>query len=152
MIRFQKIEQELAPLLPLLKPYFKSRSGVVSAYLVGTCASGQQHPLTDVAIGVWLHPDLPTFSYFDQRLEMMGEIAAILGTGEIDLLILNELPTIMAYHIIQPRYILYERYPEMRVRFETSVIDRYLDSAPLRKVQRSYLKRQIREGSFFGES
>ena len=44
-----------------------------------------------------------------------------------------------------------ERSPEVRVRFETHVIDRYLDSAPLRAVQLSYLKHQIREGSLFGQ-
>ena len=151
MIGLKKIEHDLQPLLRKLGPYFESEHTVDIAYLFGSRAAGEERRLSDVDIGLLLKTSIPRFSYLDRRLAFMKDLARIVQTDEIDVIILNEAPITLAYHAIKQRSILYERSPEVRVRFETHVIDRYLDSAPLRAVQLSYLRHQIREGSLFGQ-
>lgn len=151
MIGLKKIEHDLQPLLRKLGPYFESEHTVDVAYLFGSRAAGEEHQLSDVDIGVLLKERIPRSSYLERRLELMKDLARIVQTDEVDVIILNEAPITLAYHVVKQRSILFERSPEVRVRFETHVIDRYLDSAPLRAVQLSYLKRQIREGSLFGQ-
>jgi predicted nucleotidyltransferase len=152
MIHFRKIDPDpMQRGLADLPRYFEKRGDIVVAYLFGFYAKGRPGPLSDVDIGVLLDREEDHRVELREKLEMLHELSRVLGTEEVDLVILNECPLSLAYEVIRERHILYESDPDKRIRFETRVIDRYLDFAYFRRVQQSYILKQLKEGTYFGK-
>jgi len=122
--------------------------GVVSALLFGSQARGTSTPLSDVDIAVWLDPQIPASQRLSWQLRLTGAAAEALGTGEVQVVILNDSPPLLAHRAIRDGVRLVERDHALRVRLETRVILDYLDTAPLRAILAAGLKRRIEEGRF----
>jgi hypothetical protein len=60
-------------------------------------------------------------------LEMFGRIADILGTDEIDLVILNNAPLSLTGRILQERKILVDKEPFVRHLFESRILREFFD-------------------------
>ena len=76
--------------------------GAVSAYLFGSHAEGRAHRESDVDIGVLLrHDRYPTDrARFDARVTLSEQIAAALQISQVDLVILNDVPPLLARRIV----------------------------------------------------
>ena len=90
MIRFQQLPEDIEQRLPLASEYLRSHPKVVFAYLFGGLARGERRPLSDVDIAVYLAGTVATA---DVKLDILGKLIDILGTDEIDLVILNTAST-----------------------------------------------------------
>ena len=86
MIRFKPLPEDIEQRLPLAAEYLRSHPKVVFAYLFGGLARGERRPLSDVDIAVCL---ADTVGAADAKLDILGKMIDILGTDEIDLVILN---------------------------------------------------------------
>jgi hypothetical protein len=124
------------------------REGVVAAMLIGSQARGTPGPLSDIDIAVWHDPQLDSQSRFDLQLDIAGDATRILGTDEIDVMLLNNAPPLMRQRAIREGRRLVERDREERVRLETRAILEFLDTAPLRAELGRGMRRRMKEGRF----
>lgn len=125
-----------------------ARESVVAGYLIGSQARDTAGPLSDVDLAVWLDPDLPRERRYDERLGLMGAAARAVGTGEVDVVPLNDAPPLLRQRAIRDGRLLVDRDPRQRVRFETAALVEYLDTAPLRQALAAGLRRRFAEGTF----
>lgn len=149
MILFKKLGPEVKDRLVKLGEYFEKRHDISVVYLFGTLALGEVRPLSDIDIVVLLRDKDNHQNEFKLKLELLSELTNLLGTEEIDLVILNRCPISLAYHAISEHCILFERDAQKRINFETKIIDSYLDFSSFRKIQQKYLLEQLKEGTYF---
>lgn len=116
------------------------------AYLFGSAARNEAGPLSDLDVAVYLDGRVNEFRY---RLRLAEGLARALKTEKLDLVVLKSAPVLLKYEVISSGIILKEDRPR-RVMFETLVLQEYLDTAYLRKVQLQYLQEQMKGGTFFG--
>jgi len=106
----------------LLNDFFLRDSNVIFAYLFGGMVKDRPSPLSDVDIAMYVK-DMKKLDY----LGMFGKIAAILGTDEIDLVILNNAPLSLTGRILQERKILVDKEPFVRHLFESRILREFFD-------------------------
>ena len=124
MIRFEKIPEDILSRLPQLEQLFNKEKQVIFAYLFGSLAKGKQHPLADVDIAVYLKT-LETLA--DYKVELFLKLSDVLGTSEIDLVILNTAPISLAGRILQGRRIIIDKEPFKRHLYESLTLREYFD-------------------------
>lgn len=146
MIKFEKIKEDVRKYFPELLELFKKDRDVVALYLFGSYGRDDIGPLSDVDIAVLLEPRVSSVNYFEKQLRLMRDACHLLHTDEVDLVILNEAPIDLQYAVLESGKLLYARDNPLRIRYETKIIERYLDSTRLRKEYFHFLKKHIREG------
>lgn len=119
-------------------------------YLFGSHAEGRSNKLSDIDLGVLLSRSVPVEDYLDLRRRYNYLFADALKTDRVEVVVLNEAPSHLAFQIVAPRCILFERDPLYRVQFETEVTNRFLDFRPFLEIREGYVKRQLSQGDFFG--
>lgn len=124
------------------------REGVVAGSLIGSQARGNPSPLSDVDIAVWCDPKLDSRGRFNLQLSISGEAGRVLGTDEIDVILLNDAPPLMRQRAIRDGKRLVERDRGERVRLETRAMLDYLDTALLRAELGRGMRRRMEEGRF----
>ena len=131
-----------------LADLFDRQPDVVAAYLFGSQARGDAGPLSDVDLAVWLDGSEGTGQRLQRQLALSGEAASLLGTDEVELVVLNGAPPLLAQRVIRDGELLAERSALDRVRLETDAVIRYLDTIPLREELGRGLERRLAEGTF----
>lgn len=116
-----------------LKEYFKNKP-VRLVYLMGSQASGQTKPYSDVDMAVLFDQNLSAKQRFNIRIELLSNLAKFLGTDNIDLIDLQNASPLFAYEAIKHRKELYVEDENIRVNFETKALANYFD-------QKYYLSR-----------
>ncbi|HFD40587.1 MAG TPA: nucleotidyltransferase domain-containing protein [Anaerolineae bacterium] len=129
---------------PKLAEIFERRQ-VTLAYLFGSQATGQAGPLSDVDIAVLLPPGTPASRWSAIQLALTNDLIDLLGCNQVDVVVLNRAPPLLADRVVRYGQVLFESDPLQRVRFETETLRRYLDTKPLRKLLWTYLERQIQQ-------
>jgi predicted nucleotidyltransferase len=112
-----------------LAAIFEGRK-VVFAYLFGSQAKGNVGPLSDIDIAVCFDETIPSAEHFDLRLEVLGELTDLLQTDDVDLVVLNEAPPLLAHRILRDGRLLFSADERSRLRFETRAVLQYLDWKP----------------------
>lgn len=151
MIKFKPIEHDPRKYFPELIKMLKEDKDIITAYLFGSYATDKIAPLSDVDIAVLLDRQFPKDNYFDKQLDLIGEIAHILRTDEVDIVVLNRAPVDFRYSIISKSTILVEKDNRQRVDFETKAAGKYLDTQRIRDEYYSFLHKRIKEGRFASE-
>lgn len=151
--RVTKVDEH-APVPPLDEPararlrHALARDGVVAALLIGSQAAGRAGPLSDVDVAVWVASELRPAERRDLRLALIDAAARALGTGEVDVVILNDTPPLLRQRAMRDGVRLVERDARARVRLETTALLEYLDTAPLRATLGAARRRRLAEGRF----
>ncbi|MFQ6124385.1 MAG: nucleotidyltransferase domain-containing protein [Candidatus Heimdallarchaeota archaeon] len=112
---------------------FKSVDQLICVYLFGSQLS-RPSDLSDIDFGLLFDRLTSRTELFMRQLESIDKISAILSTDKVDRVILNHAPPLLSYNIIKG-VVIYCRNEEERVKFETRVIDTYLD---LEKIYSEY--------------
>ncbi|WP_305042492.1 type VII toxin-antitoxin system MntA family adenylyltransferase antitoxin [Geoalkalibacter sp.] len=112
------------------------------AYAFGSHARGDVGPLSDIDIAVFLDRRMSIFNY---RLRLMESLARELGTERLDLVTLNDAPVVLRFEVVRGGRVIKENR-KRRITFEARTLAEYLDTEHLRRTQREYLKRQLRQG------
>ena len=124
------------------------KEGVVAGMLIGSQARGTPGPLSDVDIAIWHDPTLDPRGRLDLQLRLTQDAGRVLGTDEIDIVMLNHAPPLMCHRAVRDGKRLVERDRDERVRLETRAILNYLDTAPLRAELGRGVRRRMEEGRF----
>ena len=122
MIRLSPIPRDIQERFGPLARFLKKDPNILFAYLFGGLAAGRRSPLSDVDLALYLRDEKKM-----DTLETHGRISQILGTEEIDLIILNQAPISLAGRILQTRKILMDKAPFVRHRYESLVLREFFD-------------------------
>lgn len=140
MIKYNKLPENIIQLLTGAVDYLESHPQILFAYLFGGLARGKPQPLSDIDIAVYLKPDC---NFAENKLDVLGNLMAILQTDEIDLVVLNsaELPLIM--NVLRNKKVLVDKDPFCRHLFESLMMRKYFDFSIKESAQ---LKRRYLHG------
>jgi len=134
MIRLSPIPHNIQERFGPLVDFFMEESNIIFAYLFGGLAKGQFGPLSDIDLALYLKNEKKM-----DYLDTFGKISEILGTGEIDLVILNKAPLSLAGRVLQGRKVLVDKAPFVRHRFESLTLRMFFDFS---LKERTILKRR----------
>lgn len=132
------VHDRVDDLLDRLKPVWETHPEIVCAYLFGSLAHGRGGPLSDMDTAVLRDPSfVPVESgwqtyWGDLHAELVH--AAGLGDDQLDLVILNTVRNpLLAHRATWHGRLIFCRDHQARVRVETEILRRFLDTAYLRR-------------------
>ncbi len=135
----QKLEK--GTLISRLAEFFKSREYVELAYLFGSHSKGKQGPLSDIDIGVYLSSKPTKAERIERRLDSTAELAGLLKTESIDLIIMNDASPVISFEIIKPNIPVFIKDEDLKLDVEQKIMSLYLD----RKYHENLLNRVFLE-------
>ena len=103
---------------------------VAFAYLFGSQAKGTAGSLSDIDIAVYFDEEVDADEHFDLRLATSGEITDLYKTDEVDLIVLNEAPPLLAHRILKEGILIFSDNDKMRLEYEVKAVLKYLDWKP----------------------
>lgn len=127
-----------------------ARREIQAAYLFGSVVSGRARHNSDVDVAVLIKPANVRSGFLKYRLKLMADLAGALGRADVDLIVLNEAPPVLAHQVLAKGKLVFERSASARIEFHVRTVNLYFDTEPMRKIYRHYLKKRIREGNIFG--
>jgi predicted nucleotidyltransferase len=142
--------QDLASIERVVIPFLESRRDVLAAYIFGSIVTGRARHDSDVDIAVLVSDKVMRRDSFQYRLGMMTELMRILKRDDVDLILLNKAPSLLAHRVLKKGKLIFERSASARVAFQVRTVNRYLDSQPMRNLYLAYLKKHARKGKIFG--
>lgn len=122
MIRFKRIPEKTFEKIDSLTEFFITDPKVIFAYLFGGLLRERRNPFSDVDLAIYLG-NLKNLDY----LALFGNIANILGTDEIDLVILNSASLALSGRIMQNRKVLVDKDPFLRHKYESLILRKFFD-------------------------
>ena len=129
--------------------FLGSRAEVQAAYLFGSVVTGRARPDSDVDIAVLVSERVLRRDPFQYRLDLMTAVMGILRRDDVDLILLNQAPPLLAHRVLSRGKLILERSAPARVAFQVQTVNRYLDSQPMRNLYLTYLKKHAREDKVF---
>jgi predicted nucleotidyltransferase len=124
MIKFEKIPDDIMQRLPTVVNALEQDPRVLFAYLFGGLADGEQKPLSDIDVALFL---VETTSLAENKLDLFEKLSDLFGTAEIDLVILNSAPISLAGRILQKKQLLVDKEPFRRHRYESLTLREFFD-------------------------
>jgi uncharacterized protein len=124
MIKLEKLPSDILARLREAEGVLAQDSNVVFAYLFGGLAKKEIRPLSDVDIAVYLRG---TKNLAEYKVNLFDRITDVLGTDELDLVILNTAPISIAGRILQDKRTLVDKEPFLRHRFESLKLREFFD-------------------------
>ena len=113
---------------------------IAVAYLFGSRARGNARPNSDVDVGVLLDAGVDIHR---RQLDLMASLGA-----NVDLVVLNDAPPALGYRVLRDGIVLVCHDDRARVEHWVRTVDRYLDTAPMRRTLEEGLRHRIAEGRF----
>jgi predicted nucleotidyltransferase len=124
MIKFEKLPPRILSRIPAASKVLVQDPRVVFAYLFGGLAAGRVTPLSDVDIAVYVNDNRDLADY---KLALFDRITDSLGTAEVDLIVLNTAPVVIAGRILQNKKLLVDKEPFRRHAYESLVLREFFD-------------------------
>ena len=142
--------RDLETIQRVLIPYFQTRPDIQVGYLFGSVVSGRMRPDSDVDIAVLVSDRVMSRDPLKFRLKLMTGLMKVLNRDDVDLVLLNQAPPLLAHRILSKGKLIFERSASHRVAFQVRAVNRYLDTQPMRNLYLAYLKKHAHEGRIFG--
>jgi predicted nucleotidyltransferase len=124
--------------IPIAAQYLRSRKDVCFAYLFGGLAKGRPSPISDIDIAIYLTEDA---DIIESRLEILENLADVLNTDAIDLIVLNHASLSLSMNILKNNKILVDKKPSVRHVYQSLIMRKYFDY--------HYLESEILERRFY---
>ena len=126
------------------------RREIQAAYVFGSAATGRTRPESDLDVAVLLGKPLDPTRSVDYRLKLMTDLGAALHRSDIEIVILNDAPPLLAHRVLSRGKLVFERSASARVRFQVRTAALYADLVPMFETQIRYLKQHARTGRLGG--
>ena len=84
------------------------------------------------------------------RLKLMADLGSALRRSDVEVVILNDAPPLLAHRVLSRGRLVFERSASARVRFQVNTASRHLDLVPMWETHIRYLKKNLREGRVGG--
>lgn len=110
--------------MPQVEAFLAAHPKVRFAYLFGGLAGRGRSVLSDVDIAVFLSEDADPV---EAKLQILGRLMDILGTDEIDLVVLNDASLSLQGRILSGKVVLADNSPFLRHRFESLTLRKFFD-------------------------
>lgn len=145
MVYFEAMESVISikEIGAILNCALQKRDEVRVVYLFGSQARGTVANSSDIDIGVLLNEDFVKESVYGYRADLTAELISLLRTDKVDLVVLNHAPPLLAHRVLRDGIVLHCKDESERIAFEVKMLNRFLDTAPLRKRQNEYLKKSV---------
>ncbi len=122
MIRYKLIPEDIHQKINSLTGIFINDHNIIFAYLFGGLLKDKPNPLSDVDVAVYVK-NIKKLDY----LELFGNIANVIGTDEIDLIILNTAQLSLTGRVLQNRKVLVDKNPFLRHKYESIILREFFD-------------------------
>jgi predicted nucleotidyltransferase len=142
--------RDLKSIRSALIPYLHSKPDIQACYLFGSVVSGRARPDSDVDIAVLVSETVMRRDPFKYRLRLMSDLMKLLNRDDVDLILLNQAPPLLAHRVLSRGALIFERSASARVAFQVRTVNRYLDTQPMRNLYLAYLRKHAREGRILG--
>ena len=119
-----------AAIIQTLTNYFAGRRDVVAAYLFGSVARNQDHPGSDVDVGVILTAAPKDLAAIDVVGDMHADVEALLRK-EVDLVVMNGASPDLLHRVLRDGILLHESDHRQRLLFEMQARNEYFDMQPI---------------------
>lgn len=123
---------------------------IQAAYIFGSVATGRMRPDSDVDVAGLVSGRIQPDNMFKYRLKLMADLGFALHRSDVDVVILNEAPPLLAHRVLSMGKLIFERSASVRVRFQVNTVNRYADLVPMFETQIQYLKKSVRDGRIVG--
>jgi predicted nucleotidyltransferase len=140
MIKNKKLPENILDFLPQVVDFLKNRQKVVFSYLFGSLARDKVLPLSDIDIAIYLKEGM---DLDQEKMSILQNLIDLLGTEEIDLVLLNTAPLTLKARIVENKKILVDKEPFLRHSFESLVLREYFDFS---KKEEAIFKRRFSLG------
>src|SRR5260370_10441192 len=110
-----------------------SKREILAAYVFGSVATGRTREGSDIDVAVLLQDGMGSSRMFQYRLRLMADLGSALHRSDVEVVILNEAPPLLAHRVLSKGKLLFERSASARVRFQIMTAYRYLDILPASK-------------------
>jgi len=124
MIKDKKLPENILELLPKANYFLENYQKVIFAYLFGSLARDKVLPLSDIDIAIYLEEGA---DFSQEKMTILRNLIDMLGTEEIDLVLLNTAPLTLKARIVENKKILVDKDPFLRHSFESLVLREYFD-------------------------
>lgn len=126
-------------MLAVLRSYFARRGDVRLALLFGSQARGQARERSDVDVAVQFEPAASARPGLDHPLFAVAADLQVLLGRPVDVVDLSRAEPPLAFAVAAEGEVVCEREPGLATEFRAAAFDRYLDTAPLRRLRSVYL-------------
>ena len=140
MIKLEAVPADILSRIPEAQRLLERDKTVIFAYLFGRMATGRVTPLSDVDIAVYVSNETDLRAY---KLELFDELTGVLGTAELDLIILNSAPLSLSGRIVQSRKVLVDKDPHRRYEYESITLRKFFD---FQLKEAEYFRRRYKSG------
>jgi hypothetical protein len=119
---------------------------IQAAYIFGSVAQGRARPDSDIDVAVLLGHHLPDARALRYRLTLAGDLGAALHRNDVQLIILNDAPPLLAQRVLSRGVLVFQRSRAARVRFHVATARRYDDMLPTMERYVDRLKQHVGHG------
>lgn len=126
-----------------LKKFAKAHREIEVLYLFGSTITGKTNGQSDIDLALLLTRKIRREQYFDLRLKFMDQLARLLRTDKVEVIILNEAPLRFYHEIISTGKILYEKNRADRIDQECKMESLYFGMKHYFDFQRETLKMKL---------
>ena len=135
-------------LLERLRGALAAHPEVAFAYLFGSAARGPRHRASDVDVAVSLGERREDGGEGALRPDLLGAVQRALGREDVDLVLLDRAPPLLAERIARTGTLICSRDEPGRLRWIVETKSRYCDLRPLRALLDAAVARRVRSGTF----
>ena len=109
--------------------YLEKHPEIEVAYIFGSVAQGKITPLSDIDIAILIdNAQIDENAYrYGYKAEILSDFIKLLKTNAIDLVILNEVNTLLRHRVLYSGKILHSKNEKKRIAFQTTTISKYND-------------------------
>lgn len=118
------------PLGQRIAGLLESRQEVLEVYLFGSRARGGAQPHSDIDVAVYIDDAYEDRSVFGLRAELSTLLMEGLRDNGVDLLILNQAPPVLYYHVLRDGVRVLSRDLAKTTTREGRAVSRYCDFVP----------------------
>ena len=122
-----KLKNDVLEKLPEAIQAVKMHPEVTALYSLGSAATHELKPLSDLDFAILLSFGLTRKQRFDKHLELIGIFNTVFHTDEIDLMILNDASFRFCFEVLKTGNLLYCKHKAELVDFYDQVMKNYLD-------------------------
>jgi uncharacterized protein len=127
-----------------LKRFLQDEEEILALYLFGSHSQGLAHIRSDVDLALLLAPEVDAGCFFKYRLRYVAELKRFF-VGELDLIILNQVPPLLEFQVLKNGQLLFDRNPNVRAKLEMRMLNRYYLSKRSYEYHFEHLIQRIKE-------
>jgi predicted nucleotidyltransferase len=125
-----------------IRDYAAARPEIIAAYLFGSVLRRANPNDIDVAFLVRSDAIDESEYPFGYLAGLASDLMAAMHRSDVDVVILNQASPLLCMQVLRTGRPVFSRNEEERLRYEQRVRDRYIDTAPLRRIKEHYLRKR----------